>query len=44
MVDKEQLYAQYKSIKPWLIQDEEEETKSSGGENVQSKAAISREI
>ena len=27
----------YKSIKPWLIQDEEEETKSSGGENVQSK-------
>ena len=36
VVDMSNFYAQYKSIKPWLIQDEEE-TKSSGGENLQSK-------
>jgi succinate dehydrogenase/fumarate reductase iron-sulfur protein len=30
-------YAQYKSIKPWLIRDDEEETKASGRENLQSK-------
>merc|ERR1712205_35375 len=35
--DMSNFYAQYKSIKPWLIRDDEEETKASGRENLQSK-------
>merc|ERR1712216_1022320 len=37
VVDMANFYAQYKSIKPWLIRDDEEETKASGRENLQSK-------
>ena len=37
VVDMSNFYAQYKSIKPWLIRDDEEETKASGRENLQSK-------
>ena len=37
VVDMSNFYAQYKSIKPWLIRDDEDETKTSGKENLQSK-------
>jgi len=37
VVDMSNFYAQYKSIKPWLQREDEELTKKSGVENLQSK-------